>query len=67
MRLAKGIKIFQKKRKTKIVNMLAKDIKTLLKKVSQQEYCCERHKIFPENEKQRLVEYGRHYYIILKT
>ena len=31
-RLIKGIKIFQKKRKTKSVNMLVKGIKILLKK-----------------------------------
>lgn len=63
LQLAKCIKIFLKKRKTKNINMFVKDIEILLKKKNnnrKQEYCHE-HYI-----KQRLIEYGRNYYIKLK-
>ena len=67
--LAKGIKIFLKRGKTKNTNTLGKKEEKEKEKWQQnekQEYPCEQHKNLSKDEKQRLVEYKRNYYISLK-
>ena len=47
--------------------MLMKEIKILQKKRKKKEYDRTRHKNLSKDEKQRLVEYRRNYYIRLKN
>ena len=64
-RLAKGIKIFQKKKKTKSVNMLVKDIKIVLKnKKKKASILLEHHQNLPEDKKRMIAEHRRNNFII---
>ena len=59
----KDIKIFLKKKKTNGKKRPKKDIKIFLKKC---QYPCERNKILSKEQKQKLVEYMRNYYLAHK-
>ena len=65
MKHVKDIKTFLKKKKTKGEKRPVKDIKILLKKKKEKKrQCyCERNKNLSEEQKQKLVEYRRNYYI----
>ena len=63
--LAKSIKIVLNKIKAKNVNMLVNDMKLFLKKKKTKKVSIFKYKNLSENEKQKLFEYIKNYYIAL--